>query len=264
MLKIDHPLFPYYRFEHLAAYNKVLHFVSSGSRTIGFTEGKDGTEVLENRRCLAQAVGFDLQSLVTGRQVHGTHVAIVTGDDAGRGALDRESRIPETDALVTATPGVCLMVLSADCVPILLFDPVRHVIAAVHAGWRGSVSKIAAIVVHTMQEQFGCLPTDILAGIGPSIGPCCFEVGKEVADTFRTFHPEAQEIILPGQISGKYHVDLWTVNRLQLLEIGLQAENIEVAGLCSMCHSDKFFSYRRQGQMAGRFGAGIALLPVSY
>lgn len=261
MLKIDHPLFPYYRFERLGAAGGMLHFVSSGSRTLGFPEGEDGAEVRENRRRLAQAVGFDVRRLVTAQQVHGTHVAVVAGEDAGRGALDRPSRLPQTDALVTAIPGVCLMVLSADCVPVLLFDPVCRVIAAVHAGWRGTAAGIVARTVRTMQERWGCLPADILAGVAPSIGPCCFEVGEEVAQVFRNLHPGNPEVVLPARGAGKSRVDLWASNRLQLLAAGLQPDHIEVAGCCSMCHPDAFFSYRRQGQAAGRFGAGIVLLP---
>lgn len=261
MLKIDHPLFPYYRFERFGADARLLHFVSSGSRTLGFPEGKDGAEVRENRRCLAQAVGFDPQRLVTAQQVHGTRVAVVTAEDAGRGAFDRESRIPETDALVTATPGVCLMVLSADCVPVLLFDPVRRVVAAVHAGWRGTAANIVARAVRVMRKQWGCLPGDIRAGIGPSIGPCCFEVGEEVAQIFGDLYPGVPGLVLPASGQGKARVDLWVVNRRELLEAGLTPEHIETAGLCSMCSPDSFFSYRRQGQAAGRFGAGIVLLP---
>lgn len=109
-----------------------------------------------------------------------------------------------------------------------------------------------------MKESFACRPENILAGIGPSIGPCCFEVGQEVADVFSELFPDA-DLIKTAPLPGKYHVNLWEANRLELLDSGLKPENIEVAGMCSVCHPDHFFAYRRDGKKAGRFGAGIAL-----
>lgn len=258
MQRIDHTLFPFYRFDNLTVFPHLLHFVSSGAHTIGFSDSLAPGTIAANRCLLAEAVGFDPHTLVTGHQVHGTRVALVTASDAGRGALNPESRLPDTDALVSDCTSVCLMVLSADCVPILLYDPKRHVIAAVHAGWRGTATGIVAETVSVMQRAFHCSPADLLAGIAPSIGPCCFDVGGEVADRFHSLSPD---FVLPAKTAGKYRVDLWEANRRQLLDAGLAPDRIEVAGLCSVCHPDRFFSYRRDGKAAGRFGAGIALLP---
>lgn len=259
MVKIEHGIFPFYVFSNLLAQENIVHFVSSGAKSIGFAEHIPDEIIRNNRRELAYAVGFDCKRWVTAHQVHSARVAVIKEKEAGRGAMDKESRIPDTDALVTNQKDICLMVLSADCVPVLLYDPECKVIAAVHAGWKGTVSKIVAETVRIMQEEFGCFSQNILAGIGPSIGKCCFEVENEVADLFRHLYPQYPEFVTGGKAKGKYQVDLWAVNRQELVEAGLKSENIEVAGLCSMCHPDHFFSYRRDGKQAGRFGAGIVL-----
>ncbi len=255
----DNGEFPFYQFQHLSACRGINHFVSSGLKNIGFTEFAESGLIRQNRLSLAKAVGFRADCLVTAHQVHSAHVCVVTVCDAGCGGLDRESRLPETDALVTADAGVCLMVLSADCVPVLLYEPVRRVVAAVHAGWRGTVARIAMETVKVMQQQFGCCPGSILAGIGPSIGKCCFEVDEEVAVSFKRLFPDAGEVVFAGRSPGKFQVDLWAANRKELVDAGLKPEHIEVAGMCSVCHPEHFFSYRRDGKAAGRFGAGIVL-----
>lgn len=250
--------FPFYRFHNLSVFPEIKHFVSSGTKTIGFSEEVESGAIRRNRLSLAKAVGFGADGLVTARQVHSARVRVVTAEDAGRGGLDGESRLPDTDALVTADAGVCLMVLSADCVPILLYDPVKRVVGAVHAGWRGTAAQIVVAAVEVMREQFGCSPGDMFAGIGPSIGKCCFEVGEEVADCFRRLFPEA--VVFAGKRPDKFQVDLWEANRRELMEAGLKPEHIEVAGMCTVCHPERFFSYRRDGKAAGRFGAGIVLM----
>ena len=259
MKLVNNPVFPFYLFDHFSGQKNILHFVSSAEKNIGFTDESSAEIICKNRRDLAQAVGFDPGSLVSAHQVHSANVAIVTEAEAGRGALDKISRLPDTDALVTDRKNICLMVLSADCVPVLLFDPHKKVIAAVHAGWRGTAARIVAKAVMVMKNHFGCLPEQILAGIGPSIGPCCFEVNDEVAQIFRDLCSLQPEIITPGRCAGKFQVNLWEANRLQLIETGVKNANIEIAGMCSFCHPDHFFSYRRDGVKAGRFGAGISL-----
>lgn len=259
MVRVEREKFPFYQFEHLSGCPGIRHFVSSGKKNIGFTDGIDPNEIRRNRQELAECVGMDMGKLVAAHQIHSANVTVVTSRDAGRGALDKESRLPDTDAMITHEEGICLMVLSADCVPVLLYDPENRVIAAVHAGWRGTAAKIVVETVRAMQEKYGCKPEHLLAGIGPSIGPCCFEVGQEVADVFRNLFPGNRDLVKVATPVGKFRVDLWKANRMELLDAGLQAENIEIARLCSVCHPDHFFSYRRDGQAAGRFGAGIAL-----
>lgn len=260
MKKISNVEFPFYTFEGLSGEKGILHFVSSGLKNIGFSDDGRVEGVVANRKLLAKSVGFRLEQLTMAGQVHSTNIRLVGIQDAGRGAMTKEERLPETDALVTNESGVCLAVLSADCVPVLLYDPEAGVIAAVHAGWRGTAGDIAGKTVGVMREQFGCRTERIMAGIGPSIGRCCFEVGAEVADVFRQkFLPE-DGVLFPGKHEDKYQVDLWEANRRELIAAGLTPQNIEVAGCCTVCGGEGLFSYRRDGESAGRFGAGIMLI----
>lgn len=259
MIKIDNGTFPFYQFQIFADCVDLRHFVSSGEKSIGFVDEKVCGTIQRHRRELAEVVGFNIDCLVTGQQVHSAHIGVVTWKDKGRGAIDKESRLPETDALITDEEEICLMVLSADCVPIILYDPVCRVMAAIHAGWRGTVARIVVDTVQMMQAKFQCLPENILAGIGPSIGKCCFEVGAEVAQAFGSIFLLTENIIYESKKPGKYFIDLWEANRRQLLEVGVRDEHIEVAGMCTVCNPDHFFSYRRDGERAGRFGAGIMM-----
>lgn len=257
MHKIEHPLFSFYTFPLFEDFPELVHFVSSGERTIGFREDEPLLPVANNRILLAEAVGFQAGQWITAQQVHSARITLVGQAECGRGALDKISRIPNTDALVTAEEDVCLMVLSADCVPVLLYDPEKRVAAAIHAGWRGTAAQIVRQTIEFMHEKWGCSPVHIRAGIGPSIGPCCFETGEEVAQVFTALFPDHPEICRPGRKEGKFQVNLWETNRLTLQQAGVLPGHIEVAGMCTVCHPDHFFSYRRDGQAAGRFGAGI-------
>ena len=150
------------------------------------------------------------------------------------------------DAIVSVEPGVIVGVRTADCVPVLLVDPIRRIVAAVHAGWRGTVQRIVQVAV----EQMGSDPARLLAVIGPCIGECCYEVGSEVSERFRATFPERTDLS---------HIDLTEANRRQLLESGLDPANIEVSGLCARCNPD-LDSFRRDGEAAGRMVAAIGIL----
>lgn len=256
MKKTNRGSFPFYTFDHLTACGEITHFVSSGTKDISFSGSEEPARVVANRRELGENAGFTLDRLVVGNQVHGAEITVVTGKDAGRGAYDNASRLPATDALVTAEANLCLMVLTADCVPVLLYDRECHAIAAIHAGWRGTAAGIVGKTVNLLQERYGSDPRNILAGIAPAIGKCCFEVGEEVAKVFQARYARQVE---EGKLPGKYRVDLSGINTLQLLEAGLKAEHIEQAGICTLCHPTDFFSYRYAGAAAGRFGTGILL-----
>lgn len=260
---------PFYRFSGLGSYYRIEHFISTrkggvsgggqASLNMGFMEADAPGNVLANRRLLLSEMDIPLESVVFGEQRHTTNVAVVGKEEAGRGAKEKSSRLPETDALITAVPGICLVVLAADCVPILLYDTECHVVAAVHAGWRGTVGQIARKVVERMVGEFGCRPRDIRAGIGPAIGPCCYEVGKEVWEKVRTVSEDLAGVVTSGRGKGKYFLDLWEANRRQLLDVGLYSGQIEVAGVCTACHHDEFYSYRASGGDTGRFAVGIML-----
>ncbi len=212
----------------------------------------DSAEIyIENRKQLAEKLGIEVQQLVFPRQTHTDCVAEVDGIPG--------CEITETDALVTNKKGICICVQTADCVPILLFDPVNNVIAAIHAGWRGTVKKIAAAAVQKMVAKFGSDPANIVAAIGPSISPAIYEVGSEVTEAVRQSIPNAENVIRLNS-SGKNHIDLWNANREVLLEAGLLIENIEILGECSFSENDKYFSARKEGAETGRMVSGIMLL----
>lgn len=259
----DNGIFPYYTFENLSGFPELLHFVSAGGSVeelnVGYGLEQSDLSITRNRMRLASALGFFPEQFVVGEQVHSSRITIVTEEYRGRGALDNNSRLPLTDALITDCKDVCLMTLTADCVPVLLYDPQRGVIGAVHAGWKGTVGAIVAATVGQMTTVFGCDPLNILAGIGPSIGKCCFEVGREVVEEFQQIGEGDDRVVLAGRAAGKNYIDLWEVNRRQLLQAGLIAAHIEMAGMCTSCEHDRFFSYRFEKGHTGRLGSGLIM-----
>lgn len=180
-------------------------------------------------------------------QTHSNHVAVVR---------DSLVQYPDTDALVTDRPGLLIGVRTADCVPVLLCDPVRRVVSAVHAGWRGTVAGITAEAVRVMMREFGSQPSDICAVICPSISPERFEVGSEVVEQFSAAGFPANMVL---HTFLKPHIDLWHANRWLLTEMGVPSSQVEVVGLCTYAHTDRFFSARREGISTGRLVSGIML-----
>lgn len=219
--------------------------------------GDEPGAVRENRRLFAEALRVDAARLVTPRQVHGDEIRIVQASDAGMGARCYDASVAAADALITKERGVPLVLCFADCVPLLFCDPVQRVVAAAHAGWKGTVARIGQKTILRMKEAFGSCPQDILAAIGPAIGACCFEVGEEVAAAFRTAFPEAPQL-LSRTSGGKATVDLWAANRLTLEEAGLLVGHIDSADVCTRCNAEIFYSYRKAQGNTGRFAAWIA------
>ncbi|MDZ4694286.1 MAG: peptidoglycan editing factor PgeF [Deltaproteobacteria bacterium] len=182
-----------------------------------------------------------------GRQVHGAEVAVISERDA-----PEAMRGHSCDGLVTAQPGTAVAVLVADCVPIVLADPETGACAAVHAGWRGTFLGVARVAVEQLQRQFGVKPRNLCAALGPSIGPCCFEVGDDVvAAAHATLGDQAASCVTVSA-RGKPHVNLWRSNTLILEAAGLRPEAIDALGCCTMCDPTRFFSYRRQGRATGQ------------
>ncbi|MBV9328692.1 MAG: peptidoglycan editing factor PgeF [Chloroflexi bacterium] len=242
-----------FRFENLSRLTGVVHAITT--RHGGVSEGRceslnvsylvgDPTEnVDENLRRAADSVGARRDDLFSAYQVHGRAVTLVEPE------AQPEPR-PRCDALITRSPEKALMLRYADCTPVLLADTRRSVIGAVHAGWRGSAVRAAGAAVEALGQAFGSDPRDLLAGIGPAIGPCCYEVGEDVVTAFAD---------RPWLFAGK-RLDLWEANRQALIEAGVPSEHIEVAGVCTQCQSERFFSHRANGgQPAGRFAALIRL-----
>jgi len=258
----------FYVFPHLEATNLVVHGfttrvggVSTGSYdslNTAFHVGDDDGNVLINRDLACRALGINFRHLVAGRQVHGDEIRVVEECDKGRGALSEEDSLPYADALVTGQSGLPLSSYYADCVPIFLLDPVLRVAALAHAGWKGTVLRIGQKVVARMAAVYGTDPADCLAGVGPSIGPCCYEVDEPVICRFRESHLDCQEFAAAVS-PGKWKLNLWEANRFILLEAGLKPANIITAGICTACNNELFFSYRAQAGKAGRMASLIML-----
>lgn len=211
------------------------------SLNLSFAVGDDPGAVLENRRRVARAVGADLGDFVFSRQVHGAGVRVVASADRGSGAFALDESVPEADALVTADPSVVLAILAADCVPIVLYDPVAHVLGCVHSGWRGTVARVSQAAVDAM-GALGAKPENVIAGIGPAIGADRYQVGEEVAAAVEgEFGAEAEGVIRPDG-SGRWLLDLTAANRLVLGDAGLADGNVHVTPYVT--GDGRFFSDR--------------------
>jgi YfiH family protein len=248
----------------------VTPFENEKVLNLGLTESDSRENVLENRSRFQSALGATDFTLVPLRQIHSDIIQLFSAN-------------PEApckgDASVTNTPSLLLAAQTADCVPILLVDPKKRAVAAIHAGWRGTLQRIVAKAIGQMQMHFGTKPSNLLAAIGPAIGGCCYEVGTEVAAQFLSQFSEAPEwfdefrtgdepnpvqwlnMMPPGHQPSPKNLllDLKKANRAQLLEAGLNAKNIFVSDLCTSCRRDLLFSYRKEGPQTGRLMSVIGL-----
>ncbi len=222
------------------------------SLNIGTSRGDDRENVVENYRRLGQAIGFDVRNLVLSRQTHSNIVRPVTGANRGAGLFSPP--LEQCDALITATPGLALVVFTADCTPILFWDEVTGAVGAAHAGWRGTVSGIGAAVVETMGREYGSCPGDIRAAIGPNIGGCHFETDGDVPRALLDAYGEEVSQWIT-QTGAKYHVDLKQINRWILNRAGV--ERVELSDECTACRPDRFWSHRVTGGQRGSQGAII-------
>jgi YfiH family protein len=252
-----------------------------GELNLGFTSEDDRQTVAANRSLLAEAVSGDAETpLVALKQIHSNHTRIVTVTDASR-------ELPsKADGMMTDEPGVLLSIQTADCIPILLADRKRHAVAAFHAGWRGTVQRIVESGVGRMRLEFGSRPEDLIAAIGPGIGPCCYAVGEEMLTEFESQFVYARELFhevydadevrtkypmlfltqrAPGHspIGPSLHLDLVEANRRQLLAAGISPQAIHSVGGCTSCHRELFFSHRGSQGRAGRMMSVIGIRPAN-
>jgi hypothetical protein len=246
-----------FKFESFKSYKNIVHFITTKE---GWTSGNkprftgdEEREYAEFRKELAVSGEWETTQFVFPRQTHSDHVAVVH-------EANHVLAIADTDALITNLPGLFVCVQTADCVPVLLYDPEKKVVAAIHAGWKGTISKIAAKTVYRMTEDFGCSPADIIAGIGPSIHIHAYEVGPEVVKAVESNFKNFTALLKPSLNDGHAFLDLWEANKTILEESGISEENIEVIGLCSFEHPDLFYSARRDGTDTGRMVSGICLI----
>lgn len=220
---------------------------------LGWDRGEPAENICENYRRVCRQLGVDYRQLVLSDQVHGTTVQYVGREQTGGEKI--EKKLSGVDGLITDVPGLILATSYADCVPLFFFDPVRHIIASSHSGWKGTVSMIGQKTVEQMQER-GCRPGDIIAVIGPSICQECYEVGGDVAERFYDAYPvQDYEQILTKKEGGKYQLDLWAANWLQLKKAGIAPEHIHLSGICTCCNHKLLFSHRatngRRGNLNG-------------
>jgi polyphenol oxidase len=269
MNKIESGILSHYQFENLKQFSKLNHIVtfrhggiSEGafrSFNIGFGTDDNLSCVLQNRILLSKQVKLPLQNFVFLNQVHENTVAVLTEKHKGSGAFDKNTAILKTDAAITSCKDLFIFVMGADCVPVLFFDPVNEVIGACHSGWRGTVKQIAVETIQKMASVFGSKPHDVIVGIGPSIGGCCYEVGGEVIDAVLRIMGTTEGYISFQNEKGSSNFNLQLTLEHQLMNAGVLKENIEQSGICTNCNSNEFFSSRFDKGNTGRFGAGISL-----
>ncbi len=224
------------------------------SLNVSAREGDPPEQVRTNWQRIASAFEIPCEQFFVVNQVHGEKFLIIE-DAVSCHSLENR----QYDAIVTDQPGVAIGIKTADCAPVLLFDRARQAIAAVHAGWRGTALGIAAKAVRVMKERFSTRPEDLTAAIGPSIGPCCYEVDKPVFEAV-SLQGESEQVLRPGRREGRWMFDLPLANRIQLEREGVPKGQISVAGLCTCCRRDLFFSHRRDGEKTGRHLNFILLL----
>lgn len=258
---------PYYFFESLSKFPGLCHFVST--RDGGISEGThsalnlslrvndDPYSVRRNRELIARSFGIAPQQLVFSSQTHDDKAAVIDSGFMELSEDDQNTYLYGYDAMITNLKDICICILTADCASILLYDTETPAIGIAHAGWKGTVKKIAARTIDSMTRNYGSNPENIVAAIGPCICADSFEVGEEVAEVFENNFPGNDKIVLRKADWIKPHVNIVAANIEILKEAGVKSENIETSGICTYQNSDIFFSARKQA--AGRFGAGLMM-----
>lgn len=254
-------------YESLISYSNISHFVTTrhggcsqgayASFNCTHYSGDDAEAVRRNRRLLMEGMPHQPKELVIPVQTHDTRCLLIGEEYLVASLSSRQEMLQGIDALITREPGYCLCISTADCVPALVYDRRHHAIAAIHAGWRGTVESIVLRTLSRMKTEFGTEGEDIIACIGPSISLESFEVGEEVYEAFRQKGFDMPRISMRNEKTGKPHIDLWEVNRLQLLAFGVPDVQIELSGICTYLHPEEFFSARRLGIKSGRILSGI-------
>lgn len=242
-------------------------FDPRASRPLGgdtsFTTGRDDpAAVVANRVALLATIGATPNTTAMSGLVHGTAVTVVTEAEMGRGVTDPATTIRDSDGLVTDVPRLTLGMCFADCTPLLVVDPVRRAIGLAHAGWRGTLAGMPGALVRAMTGAYGSDPADLIAAIGPAIGPEVYEVGAEVAEPFAAAFPTVTATRPIPERPGKSHLDLWTANAAQFEQAGVRTTNIEVSRICTLTHGDRFFSHRyaqQHREREGRFAVFLRL-----
>lgn len=219
--------------------------------------GDDIEAVQRNQQLLCTALHIEKEQLIIPYQTHSVNALVIDKEFLQQNAEKRNEQLQNIDALITQEKGVCLCVSTADCTPILLYDRKRQVIAAIHAGWRGSVNYIVRKTLEQMNRLYNTQGEDIFAAIGPCIGFDAFEVGDEVYDAFKQNDFPMEYISGWKPETHKWHIDLQMANSVQLIDFGVPTEQIDICDICTFTHYEKFFSARRLGIKSGRILSGI-------
>jgi len=247
------------QFNNLSRFGEIIHYSSTrvggvssdhlSELNLGYTVNDNPKNVTHNLELLANTMGFEKSQMVSPKQTHSKNIGIVKSQN---------DIFPDTDALISNIPDICIFIRTADCVPILLFDPVQKAVAAIHSGWKSTVQKISKHTIYLMIKEYGTKPEDIIAGIGPSIGPEVYEVGPEVIEAFQKLFG-TNHVIRPITNSDKGYLDLWIANKQILINAGVQEKNIEIAEMCTYSNPDLFYSARRDKNKTGRLASGIMI-----
>ena len=260
---------PYFVFENLENTGLVRHGFSTrlggvsegclSSMNLSFTRGDDPQKVRENFRRMGMVIGFETKDLVLSDQTHTTNVRLVTEADRGKG-FDRERDYTDVDGLVTDTPGLMLVTIYADCVPLYFVDPVHKAVGLSHSGWKGTVHRIGKVTLERMKEAFGTRPEDVQAAIGPSICQDCYEVSEDVARAFMDeFADQLDDRLVYRKGNGKYQLNLWNANERILLEAGIRPEHLSITNICTCCNHELLFSHRASHGQRGNLAAFLGL-----
>lgn len=226
---------------------------------LGPGSGDEGWRVQVNRRRFTEALGISGYPILYGRQMHGTEITYVSREDA-RALGPGFNEVARCDGLITAEPGLGLAAFFADCVPLFFADPRGRAIGLVHAGWRGSIAGIGPKMVRSLASSCDSRPEALLVAMGPSIGPCCYQVGPEVAKGVQALG-DWTGLTLRRQTENRWFLDLWALNRGLLERSGVLPRHILEPGLCTRCRNNEFFSYRAQGGRTGSLAAVMMLKP---
>ncbi len=237
------------RFPGLAGFDGLAHAFAAKPGNFAPHRGPGREHAVDHRRAICRTLGVDFDRLTSPQQVHGAEILSVEDADVGAGRFGRSGAVPFVDGLMTDRPGVPLILLSADCPLVLVYDPRRPAIGIVHASWLGTVAGITARLVERMGVEYGSNPATLWAAVAPSAGACCYEVGGEVRRIFRTRFADADRFFRPR--GDRYVLDLWAANEAQLVERGVPRNQIERADMCTICDG-RFWSHRRDGADAGR------------
>lgn len=260
---------PYLFFQNIEKTNKVIHGFSTRlggvskehlkTMNLSFTRGDEEESVIENYKRITNALGVEYESLVLSYQTHTTNIRVVTKNDRGKGII-KERDYTDIDGFITNDPSVTLVTFYADCVPLYFVDPIHNAIGLSHSGWRGTVNQIGKKTLEKMHEQYGTMPEDVVAAIGPSICLDCYEVSEDVAEEFKkNFEQKKFMDICYKKDNNKYQLDLWKANEYVLRDAGIKKENISISNICTCCNPELLFSHRASKGLRGNLAAFLSL-----